>query len=190
MNYKFFVIKETKEKVLGRELPSAFGYKKWLRTTDFRWYSEGDYEPFEEEQTELDPKYDQYVQSISIDSLDKLSELCHKASYDRGWWHDPDTGEELPTEGFLGSMVIGCKLGLIHSEVSEAMEGHRKTLKDNKLEEYDALDVELVDTLIRTLDLLGKRKAPVAEIFEKKMSYNDVRLDHSLEDRKKGGKLY
>lgn len=123
-------------------------------------------------------------------TLDKLAEECHRASYNSGWWHDPSTGEEFPTEGFLGAHVIGCKLGLIHSEVSEAMEGHRKSLKDDKLPQYDAIDVELVDALIRILDLLGMRGAPVDAIYGDKMSFNVSRPDHKVEMRKKGGKLY
>lgn len=123
-------------------------------------------------------------------SLQEMARDCHKASYDAGWWHDPDTGEELPTEGFLGAHVIGCKLGLIHSEVSEAMEGHRKSLKDDKLPQYDAMDVELVDVMIRVFDMMGKRKTPVDEIYSAKMGFNVTRPDHQLEKRKQGGKLY
>ena len=123
-------------------------------------------------------------------TLEDFAEECHLASYNNGWWHDPDTGQELPTEGFLGAHVIGCKLGLIHSEVSEVMEGHRKSLKDDKLPEYDAMDVELVDVLIRVFDLMGQRKKPYNEIYKKKMAFNDVRPDHALENRRKGGKLY
>jgi len=118
------------------------------------------------------------------------AQLCHRASYNNGWWHDPDTGEELPTKGFLGAHVIGCKIGLINSEVSEIMEGHRKQKMDDKLPQYSAMDVEIVDVLIRLLDLAGKMDTPVDEIYGEKMKFNDVRPDHALENRKQGGKLY
>ena len=123
-------------------------------------------------------------------SFEDHAQMCHKASYNNGWWHDPDTGEELPTEGFLGAHVIGCKIGLINSEVSEIMEGHRKQKMDDKLPHYKAMDVEIVDTLIRLLDLAGKVRTPITSIYLEKMSFNDVRPDHTLENRKKGGKLY
>ena len=132
----------------------------------------------------IEPKGRNYM------TFEDYAEQCHKASYNNGWWHDPDTGEELPTEGFLGAHVIGCKIGLIHSEVSEIMEGHRKQKMDDKLPEYEAADVEIVDTIIRLFDLAGKRRTPVTEIYHKKMGYNDERIDHKISDRKSGGKLY
>jgi len=122
--------------------------------------------------------------------LEEMAVECHQASYNNGWWHDPDTGKELPTTGFLGAHVIGCKIGLIGSEVSEIMEGHRKQKMDDKLPDYEAADVEIVDTIIRLFDLAGKRKTPLTEIYYKKMGFNDVRLDHQLDNRKAGGKLY
>lgn len=135
---------------------------------------------------------DAYKQDFSAQrlSLEQMAQDCHRASYNNGWWHDPDTGEELPIEGFLGAHVIGCKIGLIGSEVSEIMEGHRKQKMDDKLPQYHAADVEIVDTLIRLLDLAGLRKTPVTEIYNAKLSFNDDRIDHKLEDRKNGGKLY
>lgn len=123
-------------------------------------------------------------------NLKDYSKQCHEASYANGWWHDPDTGEELPTEGFLGAHVIGCKIGLIGSEASEIMEGHRKQKMDEKLPQYKEMDVEMVDVLIRVFDLAGKMGSPLDEIYAAKMKYNNVRPDHALENRKKGGKLY
>ena len=123
-------------------------------------------------------------------SLNELAELCHKASYSNGWWHDPDTGEEFPTTGFLGAHVIATKIGLIHSEISEAMEGHRKGLMDDKLPHLKAFEVELVDALIRIFDLAGQQEMDLDGAFEEKMDFNDIRPDHKVKTRKAGGKLY
>jgi len=123
-------------------------------------------------------------------SLNELAQLCHKASYQNGWWHDPDTGEEFPTTGFLGAHVIATKIGLIHSEVSEAMEGHRKNLMDDKLPHLKAFEVELVDALIRIFDLAGQQEMDLDRAFDEKMNFNDVRPDHKVKQRKAGGKLY
>ena len=77
--------------------------------------------------------YSYYDQpEVGEKTLEQYAKECHEASYNNGWWHDPDTGEELPTTGFLGAHVIGCKIGLIGSEVSEIMEGHRKQKMDDK----------------------------------------------------------
>lgn len=123
-------------------------------------------------------------------SLNGLSDLCHKASYSNGWWHDPDTGEEYPTTGFLGAHVIAAKIGLIHSEISEAMEGHRKGLMDDKLPHRKAFEVELVDALIRIFDIAGQQGMDLDGAFDEKMDFNDVRPDHKVKTRKAGGKLY
>ena len=44
---------------------------------------------------------------------------------------------------------------LFHSELSEAMEGLRKGLKDDKLKHYPMFQVELADFVIRCFDYLG-----------------------------------
>ena len=50
---------------------------------------------------------------------------CHEAAVKGGWWHD--------AEGRKKDRNIGELLCLIHSEISEAMEGARKGLMDNHL---------------------------------------------------------
>lgn len=60
------------------------------------------------------------------------------------WWFNPDgtpTGRTVKT---LGMLMI--------SEVAEAMEGVRKNLDDDHLPQYKMFDVELADTMIRSLD--------------------------------------
>ena len=67
-----------------------------------------------------------------------------------GWWTDKDTGESL-----VGKRPLGMITALIHSEVSEAMEGLRKNLQDDHLPERPMVEVELADTAIRCYDFLG-----------------------------------
>ena len=60
------------------------------------------------------------------------------------WWQNADgTPKELDK---------GERFMLMVSELSEAMEGHRKNLKDDKLPEFPMLYVELADTIIRVMD--------------------------------------
>lgn len=66
------------------------------------------------------------------------------------------------------------EITLIHSEISEATEGLRKRLKDDKLPKYPMYIVELADTIIRCLDYLGKQKYS----WEQEMS-NPVAIEPS-----------
>ncbi|MFU1607350.1 hypothetical protein ACM25O_13275 [Sulfitobacter pontiacus] len=110
---------------------------------------------------------------------------CHSASFYAGWWHDKETGA-LTDEAFN----IPVKLMLIVSEVSEAMEGDRKGLMDDKLTHRPMFEVELADVFIRLMDLAGATQCDLAGAVVEKMAYNAQRPDHKVENRKAGGKAY
>ena len=75
--------------------------------------------------------------------LNVLSQRIHKAN--EKWWLDLRTGERLNRDK-------GELLCLIHSEISECMEGERKSLMDTHITHRPMAEVELADILIRTLD--------------------------------------
>lgn len=126
---------------------------------------------------------------------DELAFYCHKAAADAGWWKDLDTGADFAAEVRLGSRLgkalVAEKLCLIHSEVSEAMEGHRKGLPDDKLPHRTAIEVELADAIIRIGDLAGALGLDLGGAIAEKMEFNRVRPDHKVENRAAaGGKAY
>lgn len=105
---------------------------------------------------------------------------CYEASSKAGWWDKPKTRE-----------TFAVKLCLIHSEISEAMEGDRKGLKDDHLPHRDMREVELADAVIRIFDLAGAYDMDIAGAIAEKMAYNANRPDHKRENRQKeGGKVY
>ncbi len=114
--------------------------------------------------------------------LNELSQTVHTANMK--WWQDIDTGE--PIKRNKGELLC-----LIHSEISEAMEGERKNLMDDKLPHRRMAEVELVDALIRILDYSAGFGYDVQGAFDEKMAFNAQREDHTHEARRiAGGKQF
>ena len=108
--------------------------------------------------------------------IKNLVKIAHTMSVTRGWWEGIDL-KDVNT--------IPVKLCLIHSEISEAMEGFRCDLQDDKLPHRKAIEVELVDALLRIFDLAGAMDLDLGGAFIEKLSYNKKRKDHSTEERNK-----
>ena len=116
--------------------------------------------------------------------INNLRDLCYKASFDAGWHTNLKTGELL--ERNKGEMIA-----LIHSEISEAMEGERKGLMDDHLPNRPMAEVEMADAVIRIMDYCGRWGYDIGGAITEKLNYNRNRADHKLENRKKdGGKKF
>lgn len=123
------------------------------------------------------------IENIRNMNLTELQEFCFKSSAKAGWWNLKD-GQTLDD-------MIPIKLLLMHSEISEATEGHRKGSMDDKLPHRSALEVELADVIIRVLDTAGAADLDIMGALIEKMIFNQTRADHKLENRaKEGGKKY
>lgn len=113
--------------------------------------------------------------------LNQLAQLCHQRNHK--WWHD-ENGEPI----YRNKGELLC---LIHSEISEAMEGERKDLMDDKLPHRRMAEVELADAIIRILDYAGAHGYDLQGAFDEKMAFNASRSDHNHEARKQvGGKKW
>lgn len=100
----------------------------------------------------------------------------------RKWWHDKNGNRLERNKGEL--------LCLIHSEISEAMEGERKSLMDDKLPHRPMAEVEMADALIRILDYCAGFGYDIEGAYREKRAFNQQREDHKHEarDREHGKK--
>lgn len=106
--------------------------------------------------------------------LNKLAAECHAAN--QHWWHDPMTGAKLVRN--KGEMLM-----LIVSEISEAMEGERKDLMDDKLPHRKMAEVEFADAMIRMFDYAGAYGFDLDGAVAEKRAFNAQRADHKPEAR-------
>lgn len=111
-------------------------------------------------------------------NLNDFATECHEANM--LWWRDIVTGQ--PIDRNKGELLC-----LIHSEISEAMEGERKNLMDDKLPHRRMAEVELVDALIRIFDYAGAFGYDLHGAYAEKMEYNAKRADHKHEARRAAG---
>ena len=109
-------------------------------------------------------------------AFNEFAKEVHEQNVRAGWWTDIKTGEPLKRN-------MGELLCLIHSEISEAMEGYRKNLMDDKLPHRKMIEVELADAIIRIADTAQSEGLDIECAIEEKLAYNRVREDHKIQSR-------
>lgn len=87
-----------------------------------------------------------------------------------GWWETSRNDGEL--------------IALMHSELSEALEGQRHPGPSEHIPEFTAVEEEMADVMIRIADYSAARNLRLAEAIIAKMKYNKTR------EYKHGGKLF
>lgn len=115
-------------------------------------------------------------------SINTLVQLAHDQARASGWWVEHDA---MP-EGMRKHFIAG-KIALVHSEVSEALEGFRKGLMDDHIPTRPAVEVEFADAMIRMFDLAGQLGLDLEGAIHDKIAYNANRADHKPEARAAAG---
>jgi len=119
---------------------------------------------------------------LIAEGLNEMAKIC-RAEADK-WYHEPLTGAPL-------SLNHGERFALMHSEISEAMEAHRKDLVSDHILEFKGVEEELADALIRIFDYCGDNNLRIGEAFVAKLQYNRNRQDHTNAARlSQGGKKF
>ena len=154
--------------IFGQPKPPATGFATIDEAKTWAW-------------NHYNEKMQPYVKPTTLtDAVNILVDACHGASVKGGWWHDLATGEPLQRNKLE-------MIALIHSEVSEAVEGVRKSINDDHLPQYPMEDVEMADALIRIFDYIGGHKLRSSDALVDKLAYNANRADHKPENRAKDG---
>ena len=97
-------------------------------------------------------------------ALNILKDEAYSTAIEKGWWNQYKT--------------FGDVLALIHSEVSEALEEHRKDfvfISDRKPKMNAAIQEEMADIIIRVLDVCGKADIDIGNVIYLKMLKNKGR---------------
>lgn len=93
--------------------------------------------------------------------LDYLAAECYIRSKSKGFWDAPRNKGEM--------------IALMHSELSEQLEGVRKPGPDTHCPQFSSEEIELADLLIRAFDYAGGFNLRLGQAVEAKMTFNATR---------------
>ena len=101
------------------------------------------------------------LDSAFIAAFNDMADAVHKTACNKGWHDSPRSLAE--------------EICLMHSELSEALEGVRRPGPDRHCPEFSQIEVEFGDVIIRLMDSAKKHGLRVAEALVAKAAVNEGR---------------
>ena len=101
---------------------------------------------------------------------------AYRINVENGWWGDRDMVMASGMPNAVPIVVTGC-LGLVGTEVSEAIEAVRKQPQEawDDAKTKDTLVRELAGTVVRCMDLAERLNLPLAEAIVEEIKANAER---------------
>lgn len=120
--------------------------------------------------------YPNVVDNHFVYNFDAIQERSFSINCKNGWWEERNKIIESGMSGAVPIVAVSC-LGLVTSEVAEAMEAVRKhnhaTWSDAQTK--DTFVRELAGTVVRCMDTAARFKLPLAQAILEEITLNASR---------------
>lgn len=118
----------------------------------------------------MTPTQKQILTQLTSDAFGALQKDIHLTAIEKGWWEKERNDGEM--------------IALMHSELSESLEGLREPGPSDHISEFTKCEEEMADVLIRIFDFAEARNLRLAQAVIAKMEFNANR------PHKHGGKKF